>query len=1275
MRRSPRVFFNHLLQTPLPNLSYLQVYPHFQLYFSITTKVRVLNTVKTQSYLIPNGSKPLTTITHCSNYEINKPHKEFTSVDHSRVIKSVILKCSYLWNDKNETFIKEEKLSLQELLLKLSDISPETIRPFWRVSGLLPEDVLDILRGFEFDSGNPAVELRKVGLLWKLFKWDFEGGSDFDHVPESYEIMGLLLTQVRLLRDAEKLLQLVESRGVILGCGEIFCRMIEGYVSVGELENAIITYNLMRSRGLVPSQFCYQVLLNLLTEMNQTKLAFQVHIDMVEMGFILSNENETKTIFEEVTSLLCKEMKIQEARTLVKKVTTSRFEPSGLVINMIADGYCEKKDFDDLMSFLSEMKCAPDTCICNKIISFVCKNYGTGKAHLFAHELECTGFKPNESTFGILISYSCREGKVKDAFIYLSEILSRCLKPDLHSYNALMSALFKEGMWKHVKNIYDEMVERGTRPDLSTFKVLLAGYCKFRKFDKVKEIIGGMVKQKLVQLSPLEDPLSMAFTVLGFDPSSVKVKRDNNADLWKAEFFDTLGNGLYLDTDTNEYENRVMAVLDDSILPNFNLLIVEKCDEGDLKAALMLKNNIIHRGEKLSLAAYSALMKTLCLSHSHAMTAIHIFDEMPEQARHLDQDTYNLFIRVICKRGTLQRGRLILENMLLRDLSVENETYSTLISGLCMKGNPKELLEFWNLARKYKWLPTLNDCKGLMRCLCQKGMLKETIEILESILETCPQLISDVKNIFVKELCDTGYTSIAHIFVEEILRYGWVSEEMVYSNLLQGFCKEQQFQEAFGILERLLEKKMTLCLDVYRMLTPLLCKSFRLENAMDLKEIMLKKEPAASLSVYYTLIKSLWLVQQVAQATLQFREMLMKGFLPEIELCNVMLEGNCQDKNIKKVRELLSIMVRKKFSLTISSYRHIVRLMCTQGMVIQALSLKELMSMETEFPPLILHNVMIFHLLQSGYSSLVSLLLDKMQRKGLVLDVFTYNFLVYGYSKCKDVSRSVEALESMIDKNLRPSNRSLRIVIGFLCSENGLDKAVSLSRVMEGRGWMHGSIVQNAIVEGFLFCGKFWDAEYYLRRLEEKGLIPNNINYDILIKSFCSYGRVSKAIDVLNIMLKKGNLPSPTSYDSIIQGFCTGKSLDEALNFHSEMLIRKFMPSIRSWNALVIGLCKTGRSSESEMLLDSMFELGQIPTWDMYQSVIDRYCLENNLNKASQLLNKMQQSGHVPDFKSHWSVISNLSNSNDKDSSESEGFLSNLLSRSGFTRKNNSMAR
>ena len=67
------------------------------------------------------------------------------------------------------------------------------------------------------------------------------------------------------------------------------------------------------------------------------------------------------------------------------------------------------------------------------------------------------------------------------------------------------------------------MVDQGTPPE-------------GRQFDEVNMIVCNMASHGFLQLSSLEDPLSKAFTVLGFNPSAVRLKRDNDAGFSKTEF-------------------------------------------------------------------------------------------------------------------------------------------------------------------------------------------------------------------------------------------------------------------------------------------------------------------------------------------------------------------------------------------------------------------------------------------------------------------------------------------------------------------------------------------------------------------------------------------------------------------------------------------------------------------------------------------------------------------------------------------------------------------
>ncbi|KAH7853920.1 hypothetical protein Vadar_008132 [Vaccinium darrowii] len=61
--------------------------------------------------------------------------------------------------------------SLKYLLFKLSRINPETTHRFLRVSELKPEDVIEILLGFEFVYEKFEIEVEKVKSLWGVFKW------------------------------------------------------------------------------------------------------------------------------------------------------------------------------------------------------------------------------------------------------------------------------------------------------------------------------------------------------------------------------------------------------------------------------------------------------------------------------------------------------------------------------------------------------------------------------------------------------------------------------------------------------------------------------------------------------------------------------------------------------------------------------------------------------------------------------------------------------------------------------------------------------------------------------------------------------------------------------------------------------------------------------------------------------------------------------------------------------------------------------------------------
>lgn len=1211
-------------------------------------------------YIHPISHYSFTTLAAVSTPKSNNSKLYKSSNKFVGIAKAVTLQCSHLWADD-----KKLCCSLQDYLLNLSFISPNTARRFLRFSNLKPQDVLEILLGFESDDGNFGLTVKNIESLWGIFKWASAQSKEFLHVSQSCKIMASMLVEARMFMDAEMLLEKVESQGILLDSRETFSNLIIGYVDTNELKRAISVYDRMRGLGLVPSLGCYHVLLNKLVQLGETQLAFLMFVDMVQNELVI--DLESKRIYQKVIQMLCVEGKVQEARNLVKKMAIYGLKPNALVLNAIASVYCEKKDYDDLLSFFAEIDCPPNSYCGNMIMNSLCKSFSTKEAFLFMQELEFLGFFPDEITFGILIAWACHKNKLKDAFVYLSEILSRGLKPHIYSYNALIGGVFKEGMWNHANDILNEMNDRGIKPELSTFKVLLAGFCRERQFDEVRLVLRKMEGHGLVQLSPTEDLLSKAHLILGFNPSSVKVRRDNEMGFSRAEFFDNIGNGLYLDTDTDKFENTTTKVLDDSMIPDINNLVLRDFCAKSPKPMLLLIDDMLHWGQELSLSVFSAILKGLCASHCGIRPITNLLERFPKLASQLDKETLNVLVQAHIKRRHASKAKIIFDEMVQRRQEITNNTYTAVLKDLCRVGGLGCIQQCLELARVDKWVPEYEDFEVLVGLLFQRNMFKEALELFENVMVACPHMQLDLCHAFLEHSCSTGFTLVAHALTEKLSKHDFILDGVAYSHLLLGFCKEKRIARACMLYDTILAKNFSPKFEVLVLLIPELCRTRAFKKIYNLRESIVREQPLPPLSIN-NLISGFCKAGMVGEASDVLQYLLLKGVRPHDEAYNILLQGYCQSKNFSKVAELLGLVMRQSVIISTQTYRRLVSVMCMEGRYASALNVKEFMLKEYGSSHELIYNILIFYLFLSGNVKIVNSLLEEIQERGFHLKEATFNLVVYGLSCGKDVSRALDYMGCMMSKGIIPSNRCFRAVIKCLCRCGELEKALKLSQKMESLGCFHGSTIQYYIVEGLLTRGNIQEAVNFLDRLENKDLIPKNIVYDNIIKLLTCCGRQDKAICLLDIMLKNGNIPSSTSYDYLIQCCVTCHKLNEALDLHSEMLHRKLYPSSRTWNFLVQKVCGDGKPEEAEALLHSMVQMGALPVRETYCTLIDRYCLEKNYNKASELLQSMKQQGYEPEFETQWSLIRHLSSFTDKDKSKPR-FLSRLLFDSGFVRK------
>ncbi|CAA7031326.1 unnamed protein product [Microthlaspi erraticum] len=1152
--------------------------------------------------------------------------------------------------------------SLKDLLLDFFDVVPNITRRFRRFPGLKPENVLELLLGFESERQRGEIGGRKVRALWEIFRWASGQYKGFKHLPQAREIMASALIREGMVKEVELLLMEMENNGIRFDNEEIFCDLIEKYVDDFDSRKAVMLFDWMRRKGFIPSSSCYQTLIDHLVRAHRTESAHRVCLDWVETTAESSNMNIDG--IGKVIELLCLDQRVQEARVLARKLVALGCNLNSSIYSKITLGYSEKQDFEDLLSFIGEVKYEPDVLVGNRIVHSLCRRFGSERAYVYMEELEHLGFKPDEVTFGILIGWCCFEGDIKRAFLYLSETTSKGLKPDVYSYNAILSGLFRKGLWQHTRCVLDEMKENGTFPGLSTFKVMVTGYCKARRFEEAKAVVNEMFGYGLIEASKVEDPLSEAFSLVGFDPLAVRLKRDNDNECSKAEFFDDLGNGLYLDTDLDAYEQRVNMVLDRSVLPEFNLLLVRACGDGDLQTALGLLDEMARWGQKLSRRGFAVLMKSLCASRSLVRVSVSLFGKWPKLANQLDGETLNFLVQEYCKKGFSRQSKLIFHRMVQMDHPIDNATYTSLISCFCKKETLSDVLNVWDAAQNVNWLPDLNSCGALWECLVRRGLVEEAVKLFERVFISYPLSQSEAFRNFAEKLTVLGFSRIAHSVAKRLEGEGYIVEEEVYNHLIKGLCKDKNDSAAFAILDEMLDKKHIPSLGSCLMLIPRLCGANQTEKAFTLAE------QSDSSSVYNALIEGLCLAGMMVDAENQLRLLLSNGFLPDNDTYNLMFQGYCKGNNLRKIEEVSGILVRKNRICSVTSYREYVRRMCLERQFLSAVSLKEILLLGESNPDgVIIYNLLIFYLFQAKNRVEVSKVLLEMRGRGLLPDETTFNFLIHGYALCGDYSSSLRYFSAMISEGMKPNNRSLRVVISSLCDNGDVKKALDFCQVMESKGWiLNSSVVQTKIVESLISKGEISKAEDFLSRVTSNGMMGS---YDNLIKRLADCENLDISVHLLNTMLKRRKIPDASSYDSVINGLLRcDNQLDKAMDFHAEMVELGLSPSINTWSGLVHKYCEACQVVESERLIKSMVALGETPSQEMFKTVIDRFRVENNTVKASEMMEMMQKCGHEIDFETHWSLISNMSSCKEKKKTTvGEGFLSRLLSGNGFAWK------
>ncbi|KAJ1430887.1 Tetratricopeptide-like helical domain superfamily [Sesbania bispinosa] len=504
------------------------------------------------------------------------------------------------------------------------------------------------------------------------------------------------------------------------------------------------------------------------------------------------------------------------------------------------------------------------------------RNLNVARNFLFSIEKRSNGaVKLEDKFFNSLIRSYGEAGLFKESMKLFQTMKSSGVSPSVVTFNSILSILLRRGRTNMAKDVYDEMLSTyGVTPDTYTYNILIRGFCKNSMVDEgfqfFKEMMSFNCNPDVITYNTLVDGLCRA--------GKVRIARN-------------LVNGM-----SKKYKD-----LNPNIV-TYTTLIRGYCMKQEVDEALVILEEMTHRGLKPNIITYNTLIKGLCEAHKLDKMK-DILEQMKGDGRFSpDTCTFNTLIHSHCCAGNLDEALKVFENMKKFQVPADSASYSVLIRSLCQRGDYDkaetlfdELFDKEILLSNFGSKPLSASYSPIFQYLCEHGKTKKAErkdkpllakETLEKMLKSSYQPI----------------TSTWHSILARLLENGCVHESacvivmMLENNIRQNInlsTKSLQLLFGRGLQDRAFEITELLYKNGYRIkieeVVKFLCKRGKISEACKMMLFSLENHQNVDMDLCNAVILDLCKIKNMSEAFSLCYELVERGLHQDLACLNELI--------------------------------------------------------------------------------------------------------------------------------------------------------------------------------------------------------------------------------------------------------------------------------------------------------------------------------------------------------------------------------------------------
>jgi pentatricopeptide repeat protein len=309
---------------------------------------------------------------------------------------------------------------------------------------------------------------------------------------------------------------------------------------------------------------------------------------------------------------------------------------------------------------------------------------------------------------------------------------------------------------------------------------------------------------------------------------------------------------------------------------------------------------------------------------------------------------------------------------------------------------------------------------------------------------------------------ENGRIEDAWMVAEEMGSKGLSPSEFVYSAVISGYCKSGEVDKALRVWEAMVASRISLNIVLYSSMIYGLTQCGRMSEAEILFREMVDAKCMPNIMTFSPMIRGYFLIGDSSRALSMWEEMVKVGCTPNAISYSILIDGLCNVGRLKDAMMVWKHMLARGCTPDTIAYTSMIKGLCMSGMVDGGLRL-------------------FYDMLAKGDAK---------------PDVVSYNVLMDGLIRSKDLARAMDLLNQMLDQRCDPD----AVTCNIFLRETGVTGG-------KGSEFLEGLVIRLCNRESYKAAGDV------LMVMLAKYIVPEAAIWFTVVRGVCQLKRVRKVID------------------------------------------------------------------------------------------------------------------------------------------------------------------